>query len=361
VLALSATTRAQTPAPETARVEQGRALLAEGNAGAAAALGRTLLAQFPGSLPVLRFAVDAEIAQSGPMAALDTYERWTTVAKFDDPPALHSVARASLKGAAATERSAIRVEILEALVADGDPDAAAALTSEAMTRNDPGLLARSGNEKAVTALIDQLQAPTSSDRKRAILALGSSRSPRAIDPLLAVLNDPVPDVRAAAAEALGKLGASRAIAPLKALLNDPVSTVQFQAAETLFALGDMSGQAMLRQLASNPEPGIRLAAAQAMRSQPDAAWLAVVRDLTTVPDAEIRRQAAELLAPHDPGAAKQALQPLLDDPNVVERQAATDTYLQSAETDLATLRTYLRKGSADSRSHAAMRLLELTR
>ena len=137
--------------------------------------------------------------------------------------------------------------------------------------------------------------------------------------------------------------------------------VQYQAAAALFALNDPSSLTWLRNLESSQEPGIRLAAAQATRSRPDGSWLALVRELTTVADSDIRRQAAELLAPHDPDAAKAVLQPLLSDANVVERELASTTLIEHAETDLTSLRRYLSAGNPASRLAAASRLLQLTR
>jgi hypothetical protein len=50
----------------------------------------------------------------------------------------------------------------------------------------------------------------------------------------------------------------------------------------------------------------------------------------------------------------------MSDANVAERDAAAATYLR-AETDLTTLRKFLRDSAADRRALAAVRLLELTR
>jgi HEAT repeat protein len=228
-----------------------------------------------------------------------------------------------------------------------------------MQEAGPGLLAAAGNGEAIRALIAELGNPMG-NRRRAIMALGSSKSQQAVGPLVPLLQDPNPDIRAAAAEALGKLGATQAITALKALLNDQVFPVQYQAAAALFALKDMSGLSWLRQLETSPEPGIRLAAAQATQSQPDGSWVALVRELTTVTDPEVRRQAAELLAPHDPKAARDVLKPLLGHPNIAVQELATATYIQTAETDLPILRAYLRASDAEARVRAAIRLLELT-
>jgi HEAT repeat protein len=351
------------PSAEQARVNEGRTLLARGNATGAAALGKTLLAEYPKSAVVLEFAVDAEIARAGMFSGLAIYDAWVTANTVEDPRALHQVARSALREAAAGHQSpATRVQALQALADDGDVDAAATLAGNTLGQEaGPGLLAPAGNEQAITTLIAELQTPSPRVQRPAIVALGASHSRRAVNPLVAVLADPSPEVRAAAAQALGKLDATQAIAPLKALLDDPVFPVHYQAAAALFALGDLSGLSWLRQLENNDEPGLRLAAAQATKGRTDASWIALVRDLTTAADPEIRREAAVLLAPHDPETAKTVLKPLLTHANIAEREAATESYLQYAETDLPTLRAYVRKGNADTRLQAAIRLLELTR
>jgi len=352
----------QNPAAEASQLDRGRALLNQGDIAGASALARTLLTTSPNSPAVLLFAVETDMVRTGASAALATYERWAAANRTDDPPALHLIARAILKEAVPTTSSASqKIAILRALAAEGDADAAAALSSETLQREVPaGLLASTGDERAVNALLSQLQSPMTPERRRAIASLGESRSRQAVTPLMDLLSDPNQDIRMAAAEALGKLGATQAVGPLKALLSDPVFPVHYAAASALLALNDPSGLPWLRQLAASQEPGIRLAAAQAMRSQPDNVWLGLVRDLTQAPEPDIRRQAAELLAPHDAQAAKATLVPLLTDENVAQREVALTAYLRDAETDLAILRKYLRDAKADTRLQAALRILQLT-
>jgi HEAT repeat protein len=352
----------QAEAAEAAQLERGRALLSQGDTAGASALARTLSMARPNSPAVLLFAVEADLVRAGATAALATYERWATTNQTDDPPAMHLIARAMLKEAVpSTPGASQKIAILRALAAEGDADAAAALSSESLQREVPaGLLASTGSERAVSALLGQLQSPMTPERRRAIASLGESRSRRAVTPLMDLLSDPNQDIRMAAAEALGKLGAIQAVGPLKALLSDPVFPVHYAAASALLALNDPSGLPWLRQLATSQEPGIRLAAAQAMRSQPDNVWLGLVRDLTQAAEPDIRRQAAELLAPHDAQAAKATLAPMLTDENVAQREVALTAYLRDAETDLAVLRKYLRDAKADTRLQAALRILQLT-
>jgi HEAT repeat protein len=347
---------------EQVRLAEGRALLAQGDASRASALATTLLTQFPKSAGVLQFAVDAELARAGSASALAVYDRWSGANGTEVPAALHEIARSALREIARTSIAVgTRVRILRALAADGDADAAAMLSSDVLLQDAGPLLAASaGNDKAVTALITQLQSSAiMAERRRLIVALGNSGSRRAVSPLSAALTDANPDIRAAAAEALGKLGGIEAIAPLKALLED-IFPVRYQASMALLQLKDISGLNWLRQLESNPEPGLRLAGVQATKSQADGAWLTVVRQLTQDKDPEIRRQAAELLAPHDAATARATLEPLATTGNPVQREFATRSLIQSTD-DLVLLRRYLRTADAETQALAGMRTLEMTR
>lgn len=315
----------------------------------------------PSPLALFEAGVNDAIAEGGAAGGLTTYERWATGMAREHERALHAVARAMLREALATSRGAVKVTILQTLAADGNTDAAAALGSEPLLEEaGAGVMAATGNERAVSALIAQLESPASSQRKRAIEGLAASKSRRAAGLIINVLNDPNPDIRMAAAKALGQLEARQAIGPLKMLLDDQVFGVHYEAAAALFAMNDLSAVAWLRQLETSEHAGIRLAAAQATRSKPDASWLGLVRELATNPDAETRRQAAELLAPHDAQGARTALEPLLSSPNVMDRAAATAAVVRT-ETDLAVLRRYLRHTSAEARLDAALRIMELTR
>ncbi len=347
--------QSQPPVREDSQLTQGRALLSRGDAAGALALARSLLGADPASVEALALAIDAELAASGPSAALASYEKWAHANQREAPAALHQIVRAMLRGTLSTTTAGPqRLVILKALAADGDTEAADAL---ALAPAKSDVL---DNDRAITNLIAQLENPAPMVRMRAILALGESHSPRALNPLVGMLQDSDVNVRAAAATALGRFGSKAAIGPLKLVLDDQFP-VHFQAAAALFALGDASALPWLRSLESSEHDGIRLAVAQATRSQPDGSWLVLVRTLMRSDDPNVRRQAAELLAPHDPAAARDVLAPMLADQNVALRDLATATYLEQAETDLGVLRSFLSKSGTDVRIKAAMRILELTR
>lgn len=337
-------------APETAAVARGWEMLAKGDAAAASTLAGDLLKKYPASAAVLVLAIDAAAAQSGALAALGVYERWLGSRTLEDGYVLRRVARALLREIARNHADRARsLEAIEALIRDGNADAASLLPSKEST----------GNQQTVDSLIAESKEP-GPGRRMAILALAKSGSSQAITPLTALLKDPDPVVRAATAEALGALSAEQAIPSLKSLLDDPVFHVRVAAATALATLKDPSGIGWLRPLLASEHAGVRVGAAAALKNEADADWLFVVRGLTKETDPEIRRQAAELVAPHDPELARATLEPLLNDPNPALRQAAADSYA-TATADFAVLRRFLRSADAGTQVRAADRMLSLTR
>jgi HEAT repeat protein len=335
--------------------------LADGDAARAARVASDLLTRDPRSSAVLSFAIEVEIVRGGAASALGAYERWLNTRPIEEPYSLRRVASALLRETAAGDKDrAIRLAAVEALIADGDLDAAALLPpAQSTAPAESGVRATTGNATAVDALIT-LAAQPGPGRRAAVAALSRSRSPRATPVLVGALTDSDPTVRAAAAEALGALQAGSAVARLKPLVDDPVVSVRIAAAGALLALHDSSGMPLLRQLQTSEYPAIRLAAARAAASDAGPEWLAVVRELTKDSDPDVRRQAAELIAPHDPDLAKATLEPLLADPNPAMRQAAADSYVISTS-DVSVLRRYLRDADSGTRVRAADRVLQLTR
>jgi HEAT repeat protein len=356
------TTRATSaPATQVATLASGWRLLADGDAARAASVASDLLTREPRSSSVLSFALEVEIVRGGAASALGVYERWLNTRPTEEPYALRRIAAALLRETAAGDKDrATRIAAIEALVADGDLEAAALLPpAESAALPETGVRAATGNAAAVDSLV-ALAAQPGPGRRVAVSALSRSRSPRAVPVLLGALTDSDPTVRAAAADALGALQAGSSVTRLKPLLDDPVVSVRLAAAGALLALRDTSGMPLLRQLQASEYPAIRLAAAKAAASEAGAEWLAVVRELTKVSDPDVRRQAAELVAPHDPDLARATLEPLLTDSNPAMRQAAADSYVTSTS-DVSVLRRYLRDADSGTRVRAADRVLQLTR
>jgi hypothetical protein len=362
-IAQSTPRTATTAAPDAAAIARGWTLLSSGDKAQASKLSTQLLSRYPRSEAVLALAIEVEVARGGALAGLDVYERWLGTRTVEAPYAVRRVAGAVLREIASGDPDrATRFAAIEALIADGETDAAALLPAAGAAAPVEAAVRASveDNAAAIDALITQTNQP-GPGRRVAVVALGKSRSPRAVPALTGVLNDPDPTVRAAAAEALGTLTAASAIPHLKPLLDDSVVTVRLAAAASLLALNDSSGLPLLRQLQASEHAAIRVAAARASSKAPDAQWLAAVRDLTGDSDPEVRRQAAELIAPYDAALAKATIEPLLTDSNPAERQAAADTYVKHVTTDFAVLRRFLRDADSGTRVGAADRVLELTR
>jgi HEAT repeat protein len=306
--------------------------------------------------------MEVEALRGGSAAALDAYERWLGKRTIEDPYAVRRVARAVLREAAANDPDrAVRLQAVEALLADGDTGASSLLpAADTAAPSETAARGSTGDRGSVDLLIAQARQP-GPIRRVAVPALGRTRDQRAVEPLTEALGDDDPVVRAAAAEALGAVGGTSAAPKLRQLLDDPVFPVHLAAASALLALNDQSGLPWLQQLRASEHATIRLAAARATRALADSDWLTTVRALTGDPDPEVRRGAAELVAPYDPELAKATLEPLLTDANPAERQAAADTYAGHVTTDFAVLRRFLRDQDSGTRVRAADRVLALTR
>jgi HEAT repeat protein len=349
--------------PEAIQIAQAWALLAQGDSARAASLAANLLVEYPRNVSILALAIEAEVARTGAMAGLDTYERWLGTRKLDDGYALRRVARALLRDALQSHTAGpARLDALKALAADGDAAARSELEKAAFGGNAPeaGILASIGDARGVNIVIAQLNS-TAGIKTRAIGALAESRSPLAVQALLPVLADPAPENRAAAADALGKLRATQAIPRIKPLLEDKNFTVHLLAAGALYRLGDMSGANFLQELQGSEHAGLRLSAAEATSSSPDPAWQNLVRGLTQDTQPEIRTRAAQLIAPYDPDLARATLERVLGDDNVAIRQLASTVYVQNVAGDFAVLRRFLRSADMQIRAQAGGRILELTR
>jgi len=348
---------------DLASIARGWTLLVSGDTAQASKLSTQLLSRYPRSAAVLALAIEVEVSRGGVLAGLDAYERWLGSRAVEDAYAVRRVAGLVLREIASGDKDrATRFAAVEALVADGETDAAGLLPSlDAAAPVEAALrVAADANAPALDALIAQANQPGPA-RRVAVVALGRTRSPRATGALMSALDDPDPTVRAASAEALGTLRAATAVPQLKPLLDDAVVTVRLAAAGSLLAMNDPSGLPLLRQLQASEHAAIRIAAARASSSAADAEWLAVVRDLTSDADPEVRREAAELIAPYDAALANATIEPLLADSNPAERQAAADTYVKYVTKDFAVLRRFLRTADAGTRVRAADRVLELTR
>ncbi len=368
----SVAARAQQAAPvatsqEALLLAQGWGYLSSGDSTRAAAIAAQLLAAYPLSDAGVALAVEAELPRSGWLGALNVYEQWMGARRLDNGYTLRRIARASLHEA--LKNVATRPAALEALIADGDPDAIAQATAAmgAGKFSDTRALAVTGDDRAVKALITQLD--SLQDGQGPIIdALGQSHNRVAIPPLLKLLSDPRDNISAAAADALGRLGFPEVIDKLRPLLaEDHGYAVRFTAARALGRLGDPSGVIFLRQAMDRAAgaPGaslLRIQAAAALAAiGPDTGFIDTARALLNDPDPYVRTLAAEVVAPFDNALAKSTLQALESDPNPAIRQKAAQVMAQHVAGDLSTLRSLLRSADAEARTFAAGRILELTR
>ena len=351
---------------EATTIAQGWALLAQGLVDEAATRAAKAMAASPRSAAALILAVEVDIARRGAQTGLGRYEVWLGKRTLEEPAVLRRIASALLREAATqSENTTARLEALQALAEDGDTAAAAELASAVKTAGtaERRLLASMGNERAVSALIADLNRGTG-NAMTIIEALAKSGSKSAIAPLTDRLQHPSPEIRGAAVEGLGDLGRSDAsmdlISRIKPLLADQTSYVRVKAAGALYGLNDMGGLQILQDLLQSEPTAGRLIALQAMASRPDASWLDYVKRLTAAPEPEVRVAAARLLAPHDPELARKVLEGAMQDPNPAIRELASEAVNDVEATDFPTLRQLMKSNNRLIGVRASARVLALT-
>jgi len=357
---------------ESTLLTNGWANLAQGDQSKAAQVLETLRATYPRSVHVLDLGVEIDIARSGPLAALDGYDRWHGGRSLESPFTLRRIARALLGEAAkaGNPSSIARVEALVALDADGDTAAHAQLVAAAAGGSlaELAALAERGNESAVANVVTLVGRPETANKLGLIRSLVASGSRQAAPPLTAILQDTRqrPELQAAAASGLAELGVNTSanMARLHALLaaaNSPPE-VKVAAAGALLRFGDQSGASLLRRHLESPVPDMRLRAAQALARDPTTQWRTVVAGLLQeAGEATVQLGAAELMAPVDRELAKATLERLLHDRDLATREQAGRLLARDVATDLPTLRTLLRSADPQVQASAAGRVLELTR
>ena len=369
--ARAAQARPSTPAvssPHTQLLAQGWTALSNGDFGNAARIASQVLGADSRNLGALALAVEADIVGVGASAGLTVYEQWLGNRKIEDAYAIRRVAVAFLREAANNPQS--RIEALKVLAADGDADAAAALTAgvTAGRYGETAALASLGDAQAARALIAQLKSAPG-NKGPIIDALSRTRSPEAIPPLVALLDDPNDDTKAAAADALGKLNAVQVADRLRKMVDDPQLVylpLKWKAASALCRMKDATCLAFFRRIMSSQQaqeyPQLKVdAAADMALFGSESEWIEEIRPLVAHADPQVRARAAVLIAPYDNASARNALVGLLQDPNPAIRELAARDLAAKVAGDFATLRFLLRSADAMTRIHAAGRILELTR
>jgi HEAT repeat protein len=365
----SATADPSTPQrPGAVRVEEATAitqawgLLAQGLVEQAAATAEAALTRYPRNPAALSVAIEAWIARDGALPALDRYEAWSGQLRIEPAHELRRIARAVLWEVAERADGAGRIEALRALVADGDGEAATALSRglEAGRMTDLLAMAALGSDVAVTKLIESLEPKGS--HARALSALGESRQPIAAPSVRPFLSDIRTENRVAAAKALGLLNQYEDRDRIAQLLDESEEfPVRVAAAEALQSMGDARGRVVLDAMLASEHPMIRLHAAQALKGDRSPDWQRVTHGLLAASDPSIRVEAALLLAGSEPEVVRPVWQGGLNEANESIRELAERVWVVSSAQDIPQLRQILRKAGQSGRVAAAQAILELTR
>jgi HEAT repeat protein len=294
---------------------------------------------------------------------LTLYEQWLSGRRWEPVYVLRAIATQQLRETVATPSSAGHAAALDALLAVNDPVATAALSRQ-LEQGDPAAVraaAAQGEPRSVARLVQQLDTTVGSAKTAAIATLGRVKGDAAIRALTPLLSDAQPLNRAAAAKALIDSQGPAAAASVAPLLQDPAPYVRLEVAGALYRIGDMRGLSLLQPLQTSDAASARLSAAGLMATaNPGADWLGLVRGLLQEGDPLVRVDAARLLAPHDPSAARAALDALANDANLAIREEATRALPAALTDDPAGLRRLLRHPDALTSTQAAAKILALT-
>lgn len=350
--------------PSFGPLARGWSALASAQPAVAIAQADQVLAASPRSHEGISLKV-AALAPMDPRRALDAYEQWSAASRRDDVFVIEPIAKAVLGDVAskAGPDPLLRFEALATLARIGDSGARAQIESAATT--DPSSVgaavsgAALGDARSMASLRRLAASNEVADKSAIVRALADSKDPSAAAILLPLLKDPSPVTRAAAATALGELRASSATAGLRDALRDPVSVVRSSAAVALHLLGDTGGDDLLSGMLNGDVPELRLMAAAAFRDDPRGTWVEAIRPLLNDPDGLNRFKAAELLAKLEPDAARAAVHSGFASANPNVREEAARVLAGDLPDDVATLRVLLRDGSAWVRLHAARGVLKL--
>lgn len=164
-----------------------------------------------------------------------------------------------------TRRPSTRVQAVQQLAAQQDPDAAPTLFALLQESNDPVTIqivtaALAGLQALGAAIapivVDALAGPPDERRPFAPLLLASALGKGALEPLVTALQDEQIAVRVNAATQLGQLGLHAAFEPLLATLEDPEqpAPVRSAAASALGSLRDRRAFPVLAALSSTDDP-----------------------------------------------------------------------------------------------------------
>lgn len=337
----------QTPQTESDAQILGRgwAALAGGRFDEAAKLSAVILKRKPRSHAAITLRIEAIAAGAHPLGALDEYETWITktIGDVDDRGLLEPIAFGLLRGLSKDTDPMIRVTALEGLAGAGEDEAREELRKRSAAGDRPAMQAmlKSGDTNAIRAAQTLLATPTGRDMSAEIKALADHGN---LTPSLlqSLATDRVPMNRAAVVGALVRSKDAVAAQLLDALNQDPDPFVRMSIKLARAQAGDERGLADAKAMLASPVPDIRLTAAEALvATMPQEAEQAVT-PLLNDRDGINRFRAAAIVGRFDSAAALPVITEGLTDQNRLIQQEAARTLARTLPTETRQLRQLLR-------------------
>ena len=188
-------------------------------------------------------------------------------------------------------------------------------------------LAGSGSKLPVPQLMALLSDPSDVTRAAAADALGRLGATEAIAPLRPLLKDQFPAVRLRAAGALFRLNDSSGLPLLNELAASEHAAIRVAAARELASQPDTGWQSLVRGLTSDPDPSVRLEAARLIAPYDPMLARQVLDDLMRDSNVALREAASEVLVERVAGDFA-TLRPLLRSGDVLVRVRAAARILE---------------------------------
>lgn len=266
-------------------------------------LGQRTLEE-PGVLRRIATAALGAHSEPGPDAAVRV-EALRALAADGDRQATAALSKMTPAGDPAATRAraaagdAVAVETLVAEMAKAEVDVRAIYA-----------LGTSGSKQPIPALIDRLTDQRPSVRRAAVDALAALGGAEVIARLQPMLSDADSSVRLTAAGALYRLGDDSGLPLLQGLLAEPSAQMQLAAAEAMAARPDEQWRNRVRELTANDNPEVRVRAARLIAAH-DPALARSVLDALASHDNPVIRELTESargdVATSDLGALRQLL------------------------------------------------------
>jgi len=338
---------AQPPRPlsDAQILSRGWAAVAAGRFDEATNLAAGILKRKPRSHAAFTLKVEAISGSAQPLAALDEYETWIAKAAddVDDRGLLEPIAVALLRVLSADPDPLVRATALDALADAGDDEAVEKLRKRSAEGDRLAMQAMvsRGDPTAVRAVQATLGAPTGRDMSAEIKGLAEHGG---LTPALlrSLATDRVPMNRAAVAGTLVRSKDAAAAALLETLNQDPDPLVRMSIVLARAQAGDERGLAEAKAMLASEVPDIRLTAAEALVASMPRDSEQAVRPLLNDRDGINRFRAAAIVGRFDPAAALPVITEGLSDQNRLIQQQAARTLAQVLPGDTRRLRELLR-------------------